>query len=69
MSEDAAHRLRLGRVDGERALAGIIADRHIAAHPHSLFLRGGDLVADAFAGDLALELGEGQQHIERQAPH
>src|SRR5205085_4657623 len=24
---------------------------------------------DAFAGDLALELGKGQQHVERQAPH
>src|SRR5438477_11300009 len=66
-SEDAAYRLGLGRVDDERALARVIAQRHIAAHPHALLLRGGDLVADAFAGDLALELGEGQQHVERQA--
>ena len=28
-----------------------------------------DLVADAFTGDLALELGKGQQHIERQPTH
>src|SRR5205085_3591002 len=68
-SEDAAYRLGLGRVDAERALVGVIAQRHIAAHPHALFLRGGDLVADAFTGDLALELGKGQQHVERQAPH
>ena len=27
------------------------------------------LVANAFAGDLTLELGKGQQHIERQTPH
>ena len=27
------------------------------------------LVADALAGDLALELGEGQKHVERQPPH
>src|ERR1700737_2777237 len=68
-SEDAAARPRLRRVDYERALARVIAQRHIAAHPHALFLRGGDLVADAFAGDLPLELGKGQQNIERQAPH
>src|ERR1700739_119832 len=37
-SEDAAHRLGLGRVDDERALAGVIAQWDIAAHPHALFL-------------------------------
>src|SRR5580693_9153468 len=37
-SKDAAHRLGLGRVDDERALVGVIAQRHIAAHPHALFL-------------------------------
>src|SRR5205085_7724046 len=37
-SKDAAHRLGLGRVDDERALIGVIAQRHIAAHPHALFL-------------------------------
>src|ERR1700730_7121805 len=45
------------------------AEWHIVAHPHALLLRGGDLVADAFTRDLALELGKGQQHIERQAAH
>src|SRR6202051_2315811 len=64
-SEEAAHGLGLGRVDHERALARVIAQRHIAAHPHALLLRRGDLVADAFTGDLPLELGKGQQHIER----
>src|SRR4051812_48905478 len=68
-SEDAAHRLGLGRVDDQCALVGVIAQRHIAAHPHALLLRGGDLVADAFTGDLPLELRKGQQYIERQAPH
>src|SRR6202040_1783405 len=67
-SEDAAYRLGLGRVDDERALACVIAQRHIAAHPHALFFRRGDLVADAFAGDLPLELSKRQQHIERQPP-
>ena len=37
-SEDAAYRLGLGKVDDERALVGVIAQRHIAAHPHALFL-------------------------------
>src|SRR5580693_1067886 len=37
-SEDAAHRLGLGRVDDEGALVGVIAQWHIAAHPHALFL-------------------------------
>src|SRR5882762_6762649 len=44
--EDATHGLGLGRVDDERALARVVAERHNAAHPHALFLRGGDLVTD-----------------------
>src|SRR5204863_2758703 len=36
--EDAAHGLDLGRVDDERALARVIAQRHIVAHPDALFL-------------------------------
>src|SRR3984893_16291836 len=68
-SEDAAHTVGLGRVDHERALARVIAQRDIAAHPHALLLRGGDLVADAFAGGLPLELGKGQQNIESPARH
>src|SRR5207237_3001395 len=40
-SEDAAHGLGLGRVDDERALARVIAQWDIAAHPHALFLCGG----------------------------
>ena len=33
------------------------------------FFGGGDLVADALARDLALELGEGQQDVQGQPPH
>ena len=36
---------------------------------HAFLLRSRDLVADAFAGDLALELGEGEQHVEGQPAH
>src|ERR1700730_9260792 len=67
--EDATHGLGFGRVHDERAFARVIAERHITAHPHALLLRSGDLVADPFAGNLPLELGKGQQHIEGQPPH
>src|SRR5438477_9904826 len=35
-SDDAAYRLGLGRVDDERALARVVAQRDIAAHPNAL---------------------------------
>jgi hypothetical protein len=54
--------------DDQFAVLDVVAERHIAAHPHALGLRRGDLVANALAGDLALELGKGEQHVERQAP-
>jgi hypothetical protein len=31
--------------------------------------RSSDFVADALAGNFALELGERKQHVERQTPH
>ena len=67
--EDEPDGYRLGFVDDEFGVLDVIAERHIAAHPHALCLRRGDLVADALAGDLALELGKGEQHVEGQAPH
>src|SRR5690348_4515920 len=67
-SEDAADGVGLGRIDDERALVGVIAQRDISAHPHALLLRCGDLVADTFAGNLPLELSKRQQHIEGNAP-
>jgi hypothetical protein len=53
----------------ESAVFDPVAERDRSAHPDALPLRGGDLVADPLASDLALELGEGQQHIEGQPPH
>jgi hypothetical protein len=50
------------------ALHPIAEGRH-AAHPHPLPLRGSDLVADALADDLALELGKEQVHIQGQPPY
>ena len=57
------------RIDDELAVLDVIAERRLAAHPHALLLGGCDLVANALAGDLTLELGEGQKDIERQPSH
>jgi hypothetical protein len=60
-TEDVTHHLRLGLVDDQLAVLRVIAERWLAAHPQALLLGGSDLVADPLAGDLALELCEGQQ--------
>src|SRR5215217_5311899 len=46
-----------------------VAERHHATHPDALLLRCSNLVPDALARDLALELSEGQQHVEGEPPH
>src|SRR5829696_8203268 len=46
-----------------------VAERHYATHPDALLLRCSNLVPDALARDLALELSEGQQHVEGEPPH
>jgi hypothetical protein len=50
-----------------RPQASTIKD-FLTRHPHALFLGRGDLVADAFAGDFPLELGEGQKDIRDRCP-
>jgi hypothetical protein len=67
--KNAADALGLLLVDHQPALAAVIAERHHAADPQSLSLRGRDLVADALAGHLALELGKRGQHVQGQPPH
>jgi hypothetical protein len=52
----------------QRAAMGFVAQGRDPAHPHALGLGGGNLVADPLGGDLALELGEGEQHVERERP-
>jgi hypothetical protein len=59
----------LGLVDNELAVFDIIAEGRHAAQPQTLFLRCGELVADPFTDDLALELGKGQKDVERQPSH
>ncbi len=50
-------------------LRDVITQGHDSAHPHAFAFGGRDLVADAFPGDLALELGEGEQDVEGQTAH
>jgi hypothetical protein len=57
--------LGFGSIHDKLAVLDVIAERRQAPHPHALLLRGRDLVADALAGHLALELREREQHIER----
>src|ERR1041385_9304230 len=56
-------------IHNERAVLGPVAERYEAAHPEALLLASRDLVADALARDLPLELGKGKQNIERQTSH
>ena len=64
--EDATHHRRLGLVDDQQAVVDVVTQGRDAAHPHPFALGGGNLVADALAGNLALKLGEGQQDVEHQ---
>src|ERR1700722_7130277 len=67
--EDGADPLGLFVCDDELLVAADVAKRYHSAHPQPPALGGADLVADPLAGDLALELGKGQQHIESEPPH
>src|SRR5712671_3084994 len=65
-AKNNANDLRLTLDHHKLTVLRAIAERRDAAHPHSLSLRGGNLVADALADDLALELRKGQQNVEGQ---
>ena len=67
--EEIKHERGMLLDDVERPVLDPIAERNYAAHPDALLLRGGDLVSDPFAGDLALELGEGQKDVQGQSSH
>ena len=55
--------------DNELLIDAGVAERDRASDPDALAFGGGDLVADALPDDLALELGKGQQHVERETAH
>ena len=65
--EELAHHRRLVLADLQRASVGIVAEGHQPAHPEAAPLGGGDLVADALGGHLALELREAQEHVQASA--
>ena len=55
--------------DGELLAKALIAQGHGTADPDALALGGCDLVPHPLADHLALELGEGQQHVEGEPTH
>src|SRR6266550_399346 len=61
--ENGADQISLGLVDRYPPVLGIVAKRDHASDPQALAFGSGDLVPDAFGGDLALELGKRQQHV------
>ena len=67
--EDMPDGLRLLRVGDQPPVLDVVAERRDTAHPQPLALAGRNLVADALAGHLALELGEGEQDVQHQPPH
>src|SRR5690348_2957677 len=62
-TEDSADEGRVLLDDRETATIPSVSDRRRPAHPHPASFRLRNLVADAFSGDLALELRERQQHV------
>src|SRR5271156_3749361 len=52
--EDLADGRGFRLIDDQTPLAPVVAERYRAAHPDALLLRGGNLVANALAGHLAL---------------
>src|SRR5437764_13588457 len=69
MAEDLPHGLGFAGDNDQLAVLYPVAERRHASHPPAFLFRRGNLVADAFAGDLAFELGKGQQHIEGEPAH
>ena len=55
--------------DGNLAVLHLIAEGQGTADPEALSFGGCNLVLYPLGGDLPLELGKGQQHVERQPPH
>jgi len=67
--EHDAHGFGFGFVDDQFSVFHVIAQGHRPAHPHAFFARGRNLVADALAGNLALELGKAEKDVQGQPPH
>src|SRR5882762_6207496 len=68
-AEDVLDGFGFARDDDQLMVSAPVTEGRHPTHPHAFLLRGGDLVADALSGDLALELGEGEQNVQGQATH
>src|SRR5215211_3403463 len=67
--EDRADGVRLLGHEDDLLVDAAIAERKRPTDPNALALGGGDLVTHPLADHLALELGEREQHIEREPAH
>src|SRR6201984_3662276 len=68
-AKNEAHDFRLAVDDDELAVVHSVPERRHPPPPHPLLFRGGDLVANALADDLALELRAGQPDVASAAAH
>ena len=55
--------------DGELAVLQLIPEGEGTPHPQSFSLGGSNLVADTLGGNLPLELGKGQEHVQGEPTH
>ncbi len=67
--EHAAHPRCLLLIHHQLPCHDVVAERHLAPHPHAASARGGEFVADPLANDLSLELREAEQDVQRQPSH
>src|SRR5215211_4542898 len=67
--EDRADGVRLRGHEDDLLVEAAIAERKRPTDPNAPALGGGDLVTRPLADHLALELGEREQHIEREPAH
>jgi hypothetical protein len=56
-------------VNDQLPVLNVVTKRRLTAHPHTLLLGSGDLVADAFPGHFPLELRKREQHVQGKPPH
>jgi len=60
--------ISFNRIDHQLALFYVTAEGRHSSHPHAFALGGRDLVTNALAGDLGLELGKREQDVQGQPP-
>src|SRR5882757_2847188 len=56
-------------VHNQSVVNTFVSQRDHASHPHPFFLRGRNFVPYSLSSDFAFELGERQQHVERESSH